>query len=238
MLTERLPEQALVRVASPLDDRLLFSVVVAALPVPLSIAIGIVYSGYVGVPEPSDAAKNIMYGVTSLIAVGAVYYLLSEPERAAAFHFRRPSRSELTWTLVCFPLGSAAYLGGVALAEAAGFSLGGYEYGLSDPVVVGAVVFGAVIVAPIAEEILFRGVLLGSLLGRGVAPLLAGGVAIVAFGVMHVALLGVAGVIAIACWAVFPTLLRLRFNNLTGAWLLHFINNVWSYLGVVALGIA
>ncbi|WP_115865429.1 CPBP family intramembrane glutamic endopeptidase [Halorussus litoreus] len=238
MLSERFPERALARTTSPLDDRLVRSFVAAALPVPLSIAIGIVYSGYVGIPEPSDAAKNVMYGVASLFAVGAIYYLLSDRERAAAFRFRRPSRSELNWTLICFPLGSAAYLGGASLAQAAGLSLGGYEYGLTDPVVVGAVVFGAVIVAPIAEEILFRGVLLGSLLGRGLSPLLAGGVTILTFGAIHVAILGVAGVVATASWAIFPTLLRLRFNNLTGAWLLHFINNIWSYLVVVALGIA
>jgi membrane protease YdiL (CAAX protease family) len=86
--------------------------------------------------------------------------------------------------------------------------------------------------------VLFRGFVLGSLLGRGWSPILAGGLTIVAFGVLHVALLGVAGVITMIAWSVFPTILRLRFNNLTGAWLLHFINNLWAYLGVVALGIA
>jgi len=238
MLTERLPESVLQQDAAPLDNRLVVALFLAALPVPLSIIIGMAYSGAVGIPEPSDAAKNIMYGTASLFTVFVLYYLLSASERAVAFRFQRPSRNELSWTAICFPLGSAAYLGGSALAEAAGFTLGGYQYGLSDPFVVGAVIFGAVIVAPLAEEILFRGALLGSLLGRGVSPLVAGGMTILAFGLIHLSLLGVAGVVATACWAVFPTLLRLRFNNLTGAWLLHFINNVWSYLGVVALGIA
>lgn len=238
MLTEQLPTRALKRDAAPLDNRVAVALLAAALPVPLSIAIGIIYSSLLGIAEPTDAIKNIMYGITSLLAVGGLYYLLVPRERAVAFRFQWPSRNELSWTFICFPLGSATYLGGVALAEAAGFTLGGYEYGLSDPFVVGAVIFGAVIVAPLAEEVLFRGALLGSLLGRGVSPLLAGGVTIVAFGVIHFSILGTAGVIATACWAIFPTVLRLRFNNLTGAWLLHFINNVWSYLGVVALGIA
>lgn len=238
ILAERLPKHALKRTAAPLDDRLVIGLVVAALPVPLSIAIGTVYSGLVGIPEPNAAGKNIIYGVTSLLAIGAVYYLFSERERAVAFRFHRPSRSEIAWAAVCFPLGSVAYLSGSAIAEAAGLSLGGYEYSLSDPVVVGAIVFGAVIVAPLAEEILFRGVLLGGLIGRGVTSIMAGCVTILAFGLIHIAILGVAGVIATSLWAVFPTLLRLRFNNLTGAWLLHLVNNVWGYLVVVVIGAA
>lgn len=237
MLTGKLPSPGLERDTAPLKDRLTVSLLVAALPVPLSIAIGIGYATVVGIPEPDAAGKNIMYGISSLLALGILYYAFSDVERRAAVQFRWPSRGELVWTLVCFPLGSAAYLGGRTLAGVAGFSMGGYEYTLSDPATVGAVVFGAVLVTPIAEEILFRGVLLGSLLGRGVSPLLAGGLSIFAFGIIHVSLLGVAGVIATALWAIFPTLLRLRYNNLTGAWLLHFINNVWSYLLVVALGI-
>lgn len=238
MLTNWLPGPALAREASPLEDRLVMSLLVVALPVPVSIAIGTAYSSLVGIHETSTAGKYIIYGLTSLVAIGALYYLLSDRERAAAFPFYRPSRSEVTWTLICFPLGSAAYLAGAGLAQVAGLSLGGYGYTLSDPFVVGAVIFGTVLVAPFAEEILFRGVLLGSLLGRGISPILAGGLTILVFGVIHVSVLGVAGIIATAFWAVFPTLLRLRFNNLTGAWLLHLINNVWSYLGVVALGIA
>lgn len=94
------------------------------------------------------------------------------------------------------------------------------------------------IVTPITEGILFRGVLLGSLLGRGLSPLLDGALTILAFGVIHIALWGVAGVVGACLWGIFPTLLRLRYNNLTGAWLLYFINNTWSYLGIYALGTA
>ena len=237
-MNQQLPVDALRQVASPLSDRVGLSLIVAAAPVPLSIAIGMVYGDFAGIAEPSDAAKNIMYGTSLLLTIAVTYYLLSANERAVTFRFQRPSGSELTWTLIGFPLGSAAYIGGLAIANAAGFSAGGYEYTLSDPFVIAAVVFGAVIVTPLVEEILFRGALLGSLLGRGVSPLLAGTITIVAFALIHIAILGVVGVIAIALWSIFPTYLRLRYNNLTGAWLLHFINNIWSYIGVVALGIA
>lgn len=114
---------------------------------------------------------------------------------------------------------------------------GGYEYGLADPLTVAAVVFGAVLVSPIAEETLFRGLVLGTLLGRGWHPVAAGATGILAFGVLHLPLLGPAGVIAMGAWSVVPTVLRLRFNSLGGAWAVHQFNNLWAYLGVVALGI-
>lgn len=237
MFTDDLPRRALRRDSSAIDDRLLFGVVAAGLPVPLSIAVGKAYRTVTDAPEPGAAGTYVTYGAVSLFVVAAVYYSLSTTEREAVFRFERPGRDELAWTAVCFPLGTAAYLAGEALAGAAGFEMAGYEYGLSDPVTVGAVAFGAVLVAPLAEELLFRGLLLGTLLGRGVPPILAGVASILAFGAMHVVLLGVAGVVATMLWATFPTALRLRYNNVTGAWLLHLVNNLWGYFVVVALGI-
>ncbi|MCW8172271.1 CPBP family intramembrane metalloprotease [Natrialba swarupiae] len=89
--------------------------------------------------------------------------------------------------------------------------------------------FGPVIVGPLVEELIYRGT---SLLarGRGWSPIAAGLGSIVVFAGSHVFALGIAGVFAIAAWAVFPTVLRLRFENLTGAWLLHVLNNVYAYV--------
>ncbi|MFC4540382.1 type II CAAX prenyl endopeptidase Rce1 family protein [Halosolutus amylolyticus] len=51
----------------------------------------------------------------------------------------------------------------VGLVEIVGTpSIGGYEYTLSDTHVMASVIFGGVIVAPLAEEVLFRGFLIGS----------------------------------------------------------------------------
>lgn len=232
------PGAALREGAAPLSGRLPVGLLAAALPVPLSIGLGVAYGHLAGVDEAGAVGINLAYGAASLAVLAGVYYALSGAERRAAFRFERPSRSELGLVAVPVPLGSAAFLAGEAAAGAAGFELGGYEYGLGDPVVVAAVVFGAVVVAPLAEEVLFRGLLLGGLLARGLPPALAGGAAIAAFGLLHFPLLGVAGVVATAVWSVFPTAVRLRYDNLTGAWLLHAVNNVWAYLGVVAFGLA
>lgn len=235
-LPRAVPAAALQRDSSELDDRFALAVLAVAVPVLLSIGIGIAYGVVANVSEPSAAEKNVMYGLSSLVVLGAVWIGLSRTEWRAAVPFGRPSRDELGWAALCFPLGSGAYLAGRRLASAAGLPIGGYEYTLTDPVTLGAVVFGAVLVAPLAEEILFRGLFLGSLLGRGISPVLAGTATVLAFGAIHFPLLGPGGVVAIVAWSVFPTVLRIRYNNLTGAFLLHFVNNVWSYLLVVVLG--
>lgn len=234
---ETIPRDRLRSRTAAIDDRILLSVLAAALPVPLAILFGIVYQGVVPGTEYGVVGKNVSYGVASLLVVGGVYLVLQDDERSAVFRFETPDGNELAWALVGFPIGTALYLGATAATKALGLTMGGYEYTLTDPVTVGAVVFGAVLVSPLAEEVLFRGLVLGALLGRGTPPILAGAAAIFAFGLIHVALLGVAGVIAMCAWAIVPTALRLRYDNLSGAWVLHQLNNVWAYLGVVALGI-
>jgi len=218
--------------ATPLSDRSLLALVAAFLPVPLAIGFGSLAGDAIGV-----VGKNLAYGTASLLVLVGLILALDGPERRAAFAIGRPSRTEVNWALLGFPVGTVLYLGATTVTSALGLPLQGYEYGLSDPITVGAVLFGAVLVSPLAEEVLFRGVLLGSLLGRGWHPALAGGAAILAFGVLHLPLLGPAGVIAMSAWSVVPTVLRLRFDSLTGAWLVHQVNNLWAYVGVVALGL-
>lgn len=237
MSIEVFPTRALRRDTGAIDDRLLLSLVAAGLPVPLAIGLGMGYEMMTGQTAVGAVGTNVSYGLALLLTLGTITLVLSQNERRAVFNFERMSRTELVWTALGFPLGTAAFLGGTVAMNSVGLTVGGYEYTLNDPRTVAAVVFGAVLVAPFVEEVLFRGFLLGSLLGRGLSPTVAGIVSIVAFGILHVALLGIAGVVMTALWSVVPTVLRLRFNSLTGPWLLHLVNNVWAYLGVVALGI-
>ncbi|OYR40795.1 hypothetical protein DJ82_06800 [Halorubrum sp. Ib24] len=225
------------RNSAALSDRLPVGIIAAALPVPLAIGIGLVYQVVVPGAEYGVVGKNVSYGLASLLTITGVYFLFSPAARAVAFRFDRPSKDELAWALLGFPIGIALYLGSTAATQAAGLTMSGYVYSLSDPVVVGAVVFGAVLVSPFVEEVLFRGVVLGALLGRGVHPVVAGGMTILTFGLIHVALLGVAGIITMCAWAIVPTVVRLRFDNLSGAWLVHQLNNIWGYIIVVAFGL-
>lgn len=227
----------LARNAQPLADRLRGSVLACLLPIGLTSALIAAYVMATGrSAEPSRAVVDGAYGLAGLVAIAVVIRWLDEPARRATIRFDRPDRTELVWTVGFLPLGIAAFLGGVGVARRLGFDLPSLGYSLADPVTLTAVVFGTVIVAPVVEEVLFRGLLLGSLLGRGFRPAVAAAMTVLFFAAVHVIALGVAGVFAIAAWAVFPTLLRLRFDNLTGAWLLHFLNNLYANLVVVALG--
>ncbi|QDX41725.1 CPBP family intramembrane glutamic endopeptidase [Salarchaeum sp. JOR-1] len=237
MVGDGLQDRQLQRSAAPLNDRLRLSLVAAALPVPLAIGLGLGYQELIPGTAYGVVGKNFSYGLASLFVIGGVYALFSPAARAVAFRFDRPRKDELAWALLGFPIGTALYLGATAATEAAGLTMRGYEYTLSDPLTIAAVVFGAVLVSPLAEEILFRGMVLGSLLGRGIHPVVAGGLAILAFGLIHVALLGIAGVLTMCAWAIVSTAIRLRFDNLSGAWLVHQLNNLWGYIVVVAFGL-
>lgn len=237
MVRNRLPTQQLHRSAAALDNHLLGSLIAAALPVPLAIALGLAYQTVIPGTEYGVIGKNISYGLASLLVLGGVYMLFSTAERAAAFQLERPTQQELTWALLGFPIGTALYLGATTATQAIGLTMTGYEYTLSDPLTVGAVIFGAVLVSPLAEELLFRGLVVGTLLGRGIHPILAGGLGILAFALIHLPLLGVAGVLTMSAWAIVPTTLRLHFDNLSGAWMVHQLNNIWGYIIVVALGL-
>jgi hypothetical protein len=232
-----LTAESLYRTAEPLSNRLVLAVVAAVSPIALT---SLFIAGYVGLNGPGTEVSRLLvdtaYGLSALAVLGGVYVLLSDAEWRAAMPLAAPSRAELGWALGCLPLAVGAFLLGSTLGSFLGFELSGVGYSLSDTATLAAVVFGGVIVAPLVEELLFRGLLLGSLLDRGFSPLVAGGVSVAVFAAIHIIALGPAGVLAIAAWAVFPTLLRLKFDNLAGAWLLHLANNVWAYLVVVALG--
>jgi len=233
-----LPRSALYDDTEPLSSRLRVAVLASILPIALTSAL---IAGYVGVRGPdvevSRAVVDTAYGVAALAVLGGVYLALDAREWRATLSFEVPGRTELAWTVVSFPLAVGGFLLGSTVGELFGFSMSGVGYSLSDPVTLAAVVFGGIVVAPLVEEILFRGLLLGSLLGRGLSPAAAGATTVILFAAVHLISLGPAGVLAIAGWAIFPTALRLKFNNLTGAWLLHLANNVYSYVVLVALGV-
>ncbi len=89
--------------------------------------------------------------------------------------------------------------------------------------------------APVAEELLFRGLLLGILLERGHTQATAGVISLLVFGLIHVFTAGVAGVINALLLGLLLTWLRLRYDSLTGAWLMHFLNNLIEFVVVVGL---
>lgn len=225
---------------SSLEDRSWLLLAIAALPVLLTSAFFIGHSIATG--TPSDAYGRpigyLLYGLASIVTVGGLYVLLSSDEWAAVFRLSRPSGTELGWAVVAFAIGLGVYAMTSRVSAALGYELQGLSYSLSDPTTLAIIILGAVIIAPITEEILYRGLVLGVLLSRGLGVVSAVVIMTVIFALIHLPNFGVAGTLFISVWGLLPALLRLRFDNLSGAITMHGLNNVFTYLVAVGLGLA
>jgi len=223
---------------APLTDRTWLVVGLALMPVPLTSAFFIVQRLVPGVSLDFSGlpVAYLVYGLATLLTVGVLYAILSPEERTAVFRFERPSIDELGSAVLAFPVGIGVYVLTSRVSGILGYELQGMEYTLTDPVTIAMVVVGAVILAPITEEILYRGLVLGTLLSRGVGVGTAVGAMTALFALIHLPNFGIAGTLFISVWGGLPALLRLRYDNLTGAVCMHMLNNAYAYLVVVGLG--
>ena len=207
----------------------------AVLPVVLTsvLAVAVVATGLSS--ELGQLEAYALYGVSNVVVLGGIYALLTGRARRAVAPFEAPSTRELGASAFAFVGGLLVYQVATRINAVLGTPMEGMEYALSDPTALALVVFGAVVVAPLAEEVLFRGLLLGHLLDRGYSPVVAGLAVVVAFAVIHLPNFGVGGAIFILLWGPLPTALRLWFDNLTGAWLMHAANNLFAYVVVAGV---
>lgn len=119
-----------------------------------------------------------------------------------------------------------------ALNELLGTPMRGMGFQIPTLGALGVTVFYAVVTAPFAEEVLFRGYGLGYLLARGLSPLAAAALMILAFAIIHLPYFGLGGGIFILLWGILPTALRLWRGDLAAAWLMHVLNNAFAYIVV------
>lgn len=117
-----------------------------------------------------------------------------------------------------------------------GVQLSGLAYSVDDPIALFAVVAGAVVLAPVTEEVLYRGLVLKAFTDRGFGSVGATVLITALFAVIHLPNFGVGGTVFISAWGVLPAVLRLRYDNLTGAVAMRVLNNLFAYVVVVALG--
>ena len=224
---------------SSLEKRSWLVLAIAVLPVPLTSAFFILHSITTGTPGDAYGLPMayLLYGLANVVTVGGVYALLSPDERPAVFRISTPSVTELGWAVGAFVAGLGVYQLTSRVSAAVGYELQGLSYSLSDPTTLVIVVLGAVIIAPITEEILYRGLILGVLLSRGFGAVSAVVIMTVIFALIHLPNFGAAGTLFISVWGLLPAILRLRFDNLSGAITMHGLNNIFAYLIVVGLGL-
>ncbi|MFC4245954.1 CPBP family intramembrane glutamic endopeptidase [Natribaculum luteum] len=229
---------ASVRIGDSLGDRFGTVLIITLLPVPL---VSLLYAAHRMLTDTPTGAYSLVsgylfYGCVNLLVVGLLYGLLTPNQRAAVFTFRWPSLNETAAAIGMFVAGLGVYQITAQLNAALGYQLQGLSYSLSNPTAVLAIVLGAVVLAPVTEEILYRGLVLGAFTSRGFGPVSATVLMTALFALIHLPNFGVAGTIFISAWGFLPAVLRLRYDNLSGAVVMHALNNLFAYVVVVAAG--
>jgi len=229
---------ASIRIGEPLGGRFGTVLAITLLPVPLVSLLYTAHSVLTDTPTEAYSLTSgyLFYGIVNLLVVGLLYWLLTPDQRAAVFIFEWPSLNETAAAAVAFVAGLGVYQVTAQLNAFLGYQLQGLSYSLTDTGAVLAILVGAVVLAPITEEILYRGLVLGALTSRGFGPVRATVLMTALFALIHLPNFGVAGTIFISAWGFLPAILRLRYENLSGAVLMHATNNLFAYVVVVAAG--
>lgn len=192
---------------------------------PIGLTLLVITGKYVisggSAPVFPPQSPTLVYGIASVVVVGVAFAVMDENQWQAAALFRRPGRAELVACLGARVLG---VLVGWPLTTMLANSFGVARYAppsLTTTTGLIALGFGAVVVAPFVEEMLYRGLLVCIGLNRGYSPLIVGTGSMLVFAVDHVFTAGVAGVVNAFLLGTLLTCFRLRFDNLVGAWLFH-----------------
>ncbi|MFC6793348.1 type II CAAX prenyl endopeptidase Rce1 family protein [Halobaculum halobium] len=191
-----------VRIRDSPGDRLGTVLTITLLPVPIVSALYASHRLLAGTPEAggSGALSYLIYGCVNLLVVAILYVILTPKRRESVFVFHRPSAGEVAGSLGAFLAGLGVYQVTARVNAVLGVQMSGFSYSLNDPMTVFAVVAGAVVLAPVTEEILYRGLVLGALTDRGIGSVSATVVMTALFAVIHLPNFGVGGTIFISAW--------------------------------------
>lgn len=217
-------------------DRTLVPFVAPFLPVLLTpVVVGL--AAVAGVTGATVGAVEgyAAYGIAGLLVLAGAVATLPGRDRRRLLPVESPSGREVAAAVAAFLAGLFVYQASEAINAALGLSMGGMGYALATPADFALITLGAVVAAPLVEEVLFRGLFLGRLLEWGWGPWAAGAASVLAFAAIHLPNFGLGGVVFIALWAPLPTALRLWFDNLAGAWLMHAANNAFAYVVVAGV---
>lgn len=174
----------------------------------------------------------LAYALANWVTLTILYIVLRRFSLSReVFFLTRPRTRDWILASIAFVIGVfGAYPVAQFLNTALGVPFTTIEFNINSVETFAIVLFYAVITAPFAEEVLFRGLGMGYLISRGISPLLSGGLTLLGFALIHFPPWGFGGVIFILLWGTLPTVLRLWGNSLTPCWLMHVINNIFAYI--------
>lgn len=209
-----------------------FGLVVLFVPVALTN----IFCRATGICAGSPYSPFMVYALANWVGIGLLALLLRWRQvPLSALGWRFPRLSDLLWALVAFFVGGGLYQLARVINRLLGTPMQGMDFGISGAGALMTLLFANVVTVPLVEETLFRGYGLGYLRARGLSPVLAGLLSLLAFAAIHLPHFGVGGAVFIALWGILPTVLRLWRGNLAPGWLMHVFNNLFAYILVPLL---
>lgn len=175
-----------------------------------------------------------LLGVAGWLVVSGLFWHWDAETWRASAPFRRPTPAEVGASLLAAGLG----IGIMVIGNNAAVAVGATPHHLGRVTTsVGLVsfVFGAVVTAPVTEEVLFRGMLFGHLASHDYGIEVAAVVSMVLFGLTHVFIAGIVSVVITTFVGGPLVALRIKYDNLVGAWLMHLVVNGWGLLTALAV---
>jgi membrane protease YdiL (CAAX protease family) len=184
-------------------------------------------------PLQPVVASFLVYGVACLIAVAGLWaWAMGRGLARSVFAFRPLSWADWLVALAGLAIGLFV-LFPVAdwLAQHFfGAGIGGALYGRETPLAVPVMAVAAVLIAPFAEEVLFRGLGVAYLASCRLSAPAIWLVVTVAFALTHLPGFGLAGGIFTLLWGGMTTAIRQWRGNLSPGLALHIANNAIAYL--------
>lgn len=216
----------------PFPDRVLLHVslwrwlIVVLSPFLLTVIILTVVFTATGGSSPVPRLPTGVYSLLSVLVVGLLVQWLSPAARSEIFPTRTPSWTEaaiavvaaLVTILIFDPI--ATFVTNV-LGSSNGSS-GSFGTSLGAAIFI----FSSVVIAPVVEEYLFRGVALDALRARyGVAVAIVGSSTL--FGGIHFLIGDFSALVSATLSGLVYAGMRIQFENLTGAIIAHGLNNLY-----------
>ena len=202
------------------------------------------------VPSVADAAIGegpnataIIWQMQVLLQVAMLVHFTIWAERAGAGPFAAPIRTDIKWSTIALIVTPVVYLTTIALT----FQLfadgdAGWAYrddtardAVSRAAIGPVMILSVVILAPLVEEGIYRGAVMGFLLGRGFPPKVCILIAAIGFTALHLQYTP-AALIPVFVLGLFLGWLRLASKSLGPPILAHMAVNLQAILGLWAAG--
>ncbi|MDG5821196.1 type II CAAX endopeptidase family protein [Natronococcus sp. A-GB7] len=185
-------------------------------------------------PGWPDWVLLVPLGAAYVAVVTGLYWRWDRSTWRAAAVVRSPAPRELGVAVVATAVGIAIVIVGNVAATTVGLDPHA-RAPVTSTAGITALVLTSIVIAPVAEEILFRGLVLGHFLARGYGVVTASLLSIALFAFVHVFMAGAVSIAVTGALGVVLTALRLWYDSLVAPWVMHLLVNAWGLTLTIGL---